>query len=418
MELQVKEFELPKDGNFSEEEVKGLNAIVAHFNEQLKNIASALKDPETIMADVKSQFEALGLSAEKMKKLEEALEKQGSTLTQLKNGRKAADPNTVGAKIKAFVEDEAMIKSVMAGNRMGVDLTLKDVGPMMTTNSDVKPVVDLLSTEVDRTIHAAPTEPNAIYPRLLKGTANAKNITWINRVDGEGGSAWIEEGQLKPLKDWGYESETATAKKIAVSAKVSTEMLYDFAFMRSEIETLLRKDLMDKVNESVLTGSGVGAEILGVTTNAAGYTATELNGKVEKPNYGDAVRAAVLQMRLLNFTPNTLFINPTDKALIDLSKDTTGHYLTTEIRALMSGISIVETTNIEAGQFLLMDTAAWTVRVYEQLRLEYGWENDDFRKNMVTVIAEMRLFSYQNSIDKGAIVYDSFDTVMAAIKAA
>lgn len=418
MELKVKEFELPKDGNFSEEEVKGLNAIVAHFNEQLKGFAAELKDPDEIMADVKSQFETLGLSAEKMKKLEEALEKQGTTLTQLKNGRKAADPNTVGAKIKAFIEDKNMIEDVKTGKRMGVDLTLKEVGPMMTTNSDVKPVVDLLSTEVDRTIHSAPTEPNAVYPRLLKGTANAKNITWINRVDGEGGSAWIEEGQLKPLKDWGYESESATAKKIAVSTKVSTEMLYDFAFMRSEIETLLRKDLMDKVNESVLTGTGVGAEILGVTTNAAGYTATELNGKVQMPNYGDAVRAAVLQMRLLNFTPDTLFINPTDKALIDLSKDTTGHYLTTEIRALMSGITIVETTNIEAGKFLLMDTAAWTVRVYEQLRLEYGWENDDFRKNMVTVIAEMRLFSYQNSIDKGAIVYDSFDTVMAAIKTA
>ena len=35
---------------------------------------------------------------------------------------------------------------------------------------------------------------------------------------------------------------------------------------------------------------------------------------------------------------------------------------------------------------------------------------------MVTVIAEMRLHSYQNSIDAGSVIYDDFATVQAALE--
>ena len=153
-----------------------------------------------------------------------------------------------------------------------------------------------------------------------------------------------------------------------------------------------------------------------MTKDAATYTSTELDDKVERPNNADAVRAAVLQLRLLNYRPDTLFINPVDNAVLDLTKDTTGHYLAVELRALISGITIVETANIDKGKFLLMDTSRWMLRPYENLRLEYGLENDDFRKNLVTVIAEMRLHSYQNSIDKGSLVYGDFNTVLAALE--
>ena len=173
---------------------------------------------------------------------------------------------------------------------------------------------------------------------------------------------------------------------------------------------------MSVVNEKVLTGTGSGAEIKGVTVGAAGYTISDLNGKVEMPNYADAIRAAVLQLRTLTFRPDTLFINPVDNAMIDLTKDTSGHYLTAEMKSLISGITIVETANITKGKFLLMDTSRWMLRPYENLRLEYGLENDDFRKNLVTVIAEMRLHSYQNSVDAGSLVYADFATVLAAIE--
>ena len=389
------------------------------LKKELEQFANDLKGGMVSAGDFEAKYKALNEKidalpdAKSVQDLRDAMKAQGEALSMLKSaGTKNAD--SLNAQIDAFIKNQANIDAVKKGQSAGTELKLKAASLMTTTNA--KPAIDIWNVEVDRTVHSAPTEPDAIYSRLVKGSTASPNIIWVNRVDEDGGAAFIAEGTLKPLKSWGYETETSTAKKVAVSCKVSTEMLTDAPFMREEIDRLLRQDLMSVVNEKALTGTGTGAEIKGVATGAAGYTLSDLDGKVEMPNYADAIRAAVLQLRMLNFRPDTLFINPTDKALIDLTKDTTGHYLATEMQALISGIAIVETANIPKGKFLLMDTSRWNLRPYEGLRLEYGWENDDFRKNLVTVIAEMRLHSYQNSIDAGSLVYSDFATVQAAIE--
>lgn len=393
------------------------------MNEELKmeleQFANNVKGGMVSQRDFEAKYKALNEKidalpkGEEVKELRDALKSQGEMLAMMKNygGR---DTLSLDAQIKAFVENKANIEVVKKKQAAGTDIKVKAAALMTTTNA--KPAIDLWNVEIDRTIHSAPTEADAIYPRLIKGSTASPTIAWVNRVDGEGGAAFIEEGTLKPLKDWSYESATSTAKKVVVASKVSTEMLEDAPYMTSEINQLLRQDLMSKVNEKLLTGTGTGAEIKGITVDAAGYTISDLNGKISMPNYADVIRAAVLQMRTLNFRPDTLFINPVDNAIIDLTKDTSGHYLSMEMQALMRGIALIETANIPKGKFLLMDSTRWMVRVYENLRLEYGWEDNDFRKNIVTVIAEMRLHSYQNSIDAGSIVYADFATVQAALE--
>lgn len=413
--MEIKDFELPQDGNFTEDEVKGLKALGSYIKAQLETVAAGIASVEDVTASVKAEFEKAGISGAKLDKLEAALKAQGTTLSLMKETRTAEGQESLAAQVKAFVEDKANIEAIRKGQAAGVEMQIKGDAALMTT-TNAKPAINLFNVEIDRTIHEAPREADAIYSRLVKGATASQTISWVNRKDKDGGAAFIEEGALKPLKDWQYETETSTVKKVAVSCKVSTEMLTDAPFMRGEIERLLRQDLMSVVNEKVLTGTGTGAEIKGVTQDAAGYTSSDLDDKIENPNYADAVRAAVLQLRMLNYRPDTLFINPVDNAVIDLTKDTTGHYLATEMRALVSGITIVETANIAKGKFLLMDTSRWMLRPYENLRLEYGLENDDFRKNLVTVIAEMRLHSYQNSIDKGSLVYADFATVLAALE--
>lgn len=389
------------------------------LKKELEQFANEVKGGMVSAEDFAAKYKALNEKidalpdAKSVQELRDAMKTQGEALALIKTAKsESVDP--LDAQIKAFIENQNNIDAVMKGQSAGAELKLKDAALMTTANA--KPAIDIWNVEVDRTIHASPTEPDAIYSRLVKGATSSPNIVWVNRIDGEGGAAFITEGSLKPLKDWEHETETSTAKKVAVSAKVSTEMLTDAPFMRGEIDRLLRQDLMSVVNEKVLTGTGSGAEIKGVTVGAAGYTISDLNGKVEMPNYADAIRAAVLQLRTLNFRPDTLFINPVDNAMIDLTKDTSGHYLTAEMKSLISGITIVETANITKGKFLLMDTSRWMLRPYENLRLEYGLENDDFRKNLVTVIAEMRLHSYQNSVDAGSLVYADFATVLAAIE--
>lgn len=413
MEIKVKDLELPAGVNLTDNEKKGLEMIWGQIKSAIEDMAMNMKSGEEITANVKSELEKVGITGEKLEKLEKAIKAQGEALTMMK-GAGSAHTETLDAQIKSFVEDKANIDAAMKKQSVSRDIVLKDAALMTTTNA--KPAIEAWNVEVDRTIHATPEEANAIYPRLAKGSTSSPIIKWVNRVDKEGGSAFIEEGAMKPLEDWNYETETSEAKKIAVSCKVSTEMLSDAPFMRAEINRLLREDLMKVVDEKLLTGTGSSGEIKGITVGAAGYTSSDLDDKITTPNYADAIRAAILQLRMLNYTPNILFVNPVDKAMIDLTKDTTGRYISAELMAIMRGLTIIETTRIEKGKFLLMDSSKWTVRPYEALRLEYGWENDDFRKNLVTVIAEMRLHSYHSDVDNGSIVYAEFATVMAALE--
>lgn len=413
MAFKIKDLELPKEAGFNEDEKKAFEFLWNQFKENMENAMASVKSEEEVIASVKSEMAKAGITGDKLESIEKALKEQGVALSLIKGGAPQKQ-ETLEMQIKAFVEDKDNIEAAKKHQTVSRELHLKDAALMTTANA--KPAIDVLNVEVDRTIHAAPEEVNAIYPRLVKGSTASPNITWVNRVDPEGGAAFIEEGALKPLKDWNYETETSVAKKVAVSCKVSTEMLSDAPFMRAEIDRLLRAELMAKVDEKLLTGTGASGEIKGITVGAAGYTTSDLDDKIDNPNYADAIRAAVLQLRMLNFTPNILFINPVDKAMIDLTKDTTGRYISAELLAVIRGLTIIETTRIEKGKFLLMDSSKWMVRPYEALRLEYGWENDDFRKNLVTVIAEMRLHSYHSEVDNGSIVYADFATVMASLE--
>ena len=413
MAFKIKDLELPKEAGFNEDEKKAFEFLWNQFKENMENAMASVKSEEEVIASVKSEMAKAGITGDKLESIEKALKEQGVALSLIKGGAPQKQ-ETLEMQIKAFVEDKDNIEAAKKHQTVSRELHLKDAALMTTANA--KPAIDVLNVEVDRTIHAAPEEVNAIYPRLVKGSTASPNITWVNRVDPEGGAAFIEEGALKPLKDWNYETETSVAKKVAVSCKVSTEMLSDAPFMRAEIDRLLRAELMAKVDEKLLSGTGASGEIKGITVGAAGYTTSDLDDKIDNPNYADAIRAAVLQLRMLNFTPNILFINPVDKAMIDLTKDTTGRYISAELLAVIRGLTIIETTRIEKGKFLLMDSSKWMVRPYEALRLEYGWENDDFRKNLVTVIAEMRLHSYHSEVDNGSIVYADFATVMASLE--
>jgi HK97 family phage major capsid protein len=178
---------------------------------------------------------------------------------------------------------------------------------------------------------------------------------------------------------------------------------------------LIERDLLKVADEKLLAGAGGATEPAGIITGASAYVGTGLDETITSPTNADAIRAGMLQMRLLKYKPDVVFMNPTDVAALDLLKTADGHYIKVETDAIMQRIRVIETTEVDAGYFLLMDTQKWIVRVLEDLRIEFGWENDDFRKNLVTVIAEMRLHSYQNSIDAGAVVYDEFTTVKTAL---
>lgn len=394
-----------------EEEIK------KELSTMLDEFKKGLVTPEDVKAECEKIVGKMN-STQEVEHLKSALKEQGIKLSVLEKMRPTGGgwaDNALEQQIKSFVENEENVRVIKSKGCVKVDLNLKAEAVPMYTSTTGKVPISVFNTEVVPGIASAPVEPNAIFPRLYKGTTSSQTIQYVNRGPISGGAAFIQEGQLKPLMSWDYSKGTSTAAKIAVGAKVSTEMLNDFSYMQSEINTLLRENLMEEVDKQLLIGDGQGENPKGILTDAGGYVGSRLDGTIERANEADAIRASMLTMRLLGFKPNTLFINPVEKAQIDLTKDASGRYMSDELLKIIPGVSIVETMRIDPGKFLLMDASKWIIKVLENLELKTGWVNDDFQKNMVTYIAEMRLHSYQNTIDAGSVIYDTFNTVLAAL---
>lgn len=345
-----------------------------------------------------------------IERLEGILKEQGTVIGKMGKNMSEKTENGVITKEKY----EEIKKSFDTSNK--ATFTINKVAAAFGSANAGDAATYLYGVEHIAGIQAAPREENVILPALLKGSTKARTIEWVNRINEDGGSAFIGEGVLKPLKDWEYDLETSTARKIAVRAKAPTEMMKDFAEFRSELDRMLRIDLLEKIESELLVSTASSTTLTGITTVASAYTTTSLDDMVDMPNFVDAIRASMLQMRLLNYKPDTVFINPTEGALLDLIKDKNGNYIKIQVEGILRTLRVKETTSIPAGYFLLMDTAKWIVKMLEEISVEFGRDGDDFSKNMITVICEARMHSFYNSIDVGAFIYEDFATVMSAIE--
>ena len=400
-------------------DLTGLEGKNREFAEAYNAMVDDLQKKDTTIEALQKKMQELTGLQEKLEGMQEVETKMQQMKDAIKTlEQKQAQPQ--GAPVDAFEREiKSMFESAdykgLKKKSGAVEIEIKEAALMTTTNVMTNAPA-LGRWIVDRTIHEAPRERTAIYDRVVKGSVSAPNVAWVNRVNKEGGSAFIAEGALKPLMDWEYKQETANPKKIAVRTKVSTEMLEDFDFILSEIRRMMTLDLREVIDEKLLTGAGNADEPKGITTAAGGYTSSALDDSVVMPNEADAIRAAMLQMRTLNFYPDVVFLNPAQKAMMDLTKTSQGNYIKVELDSVLASLQIIETTRIEEGHFLLIDSSKWQVRPYITITFRTGWENDDFSKNLVTFICEQRLFDYWNSIDLGAFIYEDFDTVKAAIE--
>lgn len=400
-------------------DLTGLEGKNREFAEAYNAMVDDLQKKDTTIEALQKKMQELTGLQEKLEGMQEVETKMQQMKDAIKTlEQKQAQPQ--GAPVDAFEREiKSMFESAdykgLKKKSGAVEIEIK-AAALMTTTNVMTNAPALGRWIVDRAIHEAPRERTAIYDRVVKGSVSAPNVAWVNRVNKEGGSAFIAEGALKPLMDWEYKQETANPKKIAVRTKVSTEMLEDFDFILSEIRRMMTLDLREVIDEKLLTGAGNADEPKGITTAAGGYTSSALDDSVVMPNEADAIRAAMLQMRTLNFYPDVVFLNPAQKAMMDLTKTSQGNYIKVELDSVLASLQIIETTRIEEGHFLLIDSSKWQVRPYNTITFRTGWENDDFSKNLVTFICEQRLFDYWNSIDLGAFMYEDFDTVKAAIE--
>lgn len=274
----------------------------------------------------------------------------------------------------------------------------------------------------DSSISTPPLAESEIRQFANVATINARTIIYTQLKDSQGDAEWVPEGGLKPSMTATIEEKNVTAGKVALTATLTEEVLTDLPQLVAEVRSEIIYKIGVAEEEGILFGSGSDGEIKGVFSDIPEYSLTSV--KVASPNNFDAIVAAYTQIvstSKRNYSPNLVRVNPVDLANLKLTKDSSGAYLfppfTLQDGTLISGVQIKPSTTITEDEFYIGDFRYLNIRDYQPLSITFGWVNDDFQKNQVTMVGEKRLLAYIKSNYLTAFVKGKYFTIKEAIDA-
>ena len=302
-------------------------------------------------------------------------------------------------------EKQDELKAMKEKSGASVQITLKAAGTMaLSTNTTGQ----ISQAEREAGITRIQRRNPFILELVNVGTIMSNVWEWVEQKNADGGAGMTAEGAAKSLADFDLVVASANVKKVTAYIKVTKEMLDDVALMRSEIDQELTELINLKIDDQLLNGTGLTVDLTGINTNATAWAAGDFALTIPTPNVFDVIRTAINQVRVNLFEPNYIVMHPTDVTKMDLAKASDGHYVLPPFISndgtTVSGIRVVSNTGVTVGNFLVGDFSKAGVRFKEGLTINVGYENDDFTKNLVTILAEARLVQRVKSNHYGAFV--------------
>ena len=327
--------------------------------------------------------------------LEESIARAQKAEDILKNLSTDEEPNT-DTEEKTMNEMEMFTKSAK-------EMTDKKAGVAMHLKAATDVVTSAQIADVDRSI--APQARRTAAAGKLTGTLNGTSKTMsLNGISGnaityllqgayEGTPAATAESAKKTQNSTSFTGTTLALTKIAAYIKETDEILYDEAFLASEVQNSLIAQV-GKVEDAYVINAigstvGIGAETYDGTT----------------VTFADGILAAILKVKSDSaYDASVVVVNPADLKTLLTAKDQNGQYYgggyfvgaygngSVSIPAAIWGVQIFTSSAVTQGSALICAREAvkiWRksgidVRLFEQ-------NEDDAIYNRVTLVGETRL---------------------------
>ena len=206
-------------------------------------------------------------------------------------------------------------------------------------------------------------------------------------------AAPVAEGAAKPQSDMELQLTNYPARVIAHFMKASRQILDDVP----QLQGMIDNELMDGValveDSQILSGDGTGQNLFGLIPGATAYAAAfTVTGGTSL----DTIGLAMLQTALAQQPADGIVIHPSDWTKMTLLKDAEGKYILGPPSAVVVprlwGVPVVPSQAMTAGNFLVGNFRnAATLYDRWKARVEVGTVNDDFTKNLVTLLCEERV---------------------------
>lgn len=237
---------------------------------------------------------------------------------------------------------------------------------------------------------STPTESDTIeYVRETTFTNSAAFTAEATATTGTSGT--------KPESVLAYDTQTASVKTLAHWIPVTNRMLADAPALRGVINQRLLLGLDLALESQIIDGDGTGENLTGILRT----TGILIQG-VGSDNVMDAIYKARTQVMVTGLArPNGIVMHPNDWQGIRLSREnaatgTLGGYLygPPSVAGPMTvfGMPVVEALGAVENTVLVGDFAMGAMIFdREQAQIRTGLINDQFVRNMQTILAELRM---------------------------
>jgi len=423
------------------DEIKKVSGQVEAFKKSIGDKADksafdeALKKLEELKASLKDltaeKFEsAIKNVNESLTKVSKQIEEMAEDVAKSKDKGARGQVKTFGQQVVESMKEAGFFdKKLTKGEHRtvevhGVNVANKVVGVMGTAN------VDAVGT------NSIPYELSSFEPGLtniqkrrplLIDIANTSPIStmyaqWAEKEGQEGAANETAEGVAKNQIDFNWVEKSAKVEKVTAYIKVSKESLADLPGLANEIDTELREEVLLKADADLLAGDGSTPSLNGILNQDTAYDAGSFAATIPSANHYDVLRTAIAQVVANKFIPNYILMHPTDVAKLDLAKGVDGHYALPPFKSadgmMVSGVRILENTGQTVDKFTVGDFTKMNVRVRDGFMVDMGHDADDFTKNLVTILGEVRLVCYIKANHAGAFVSGDFSDAITALELA
>jgi Phage capsid family len=223
-----------------------------------------------------------------------------------------------------------------------------------------------------------------------------------SRYTGVQGAAAVQavEGDAKAAVRPDHSIVTQNAITIAGYSKISKQTMNDMAELKTAIDITLMRSVNTVMDATLCAGTtGFTGGILGLATAFTSATYQRLV---------DATSEGVAFMQTAGFMPDVVVLSPNDWLAISVAQNTTGDYLSGSYLSLpgenLRGLRVVLSPGMTAGKSLILDSQFLELLIVDTFAVEAGFVDQDFTKNLVTLLGETRVIPTFRSVGAARLI--------------
>jgi HK97 family phage major capsid protein len=331
------------------------------------------------------------------------------------NGSRAQGTSAVKTWGERYVEGEefkAWIKSIAPSGQIPDKLRI-GTGPVLAVPDALKTLITGLTTYTARADTSGGAlvqldqrglldggvwqRPLKIRDLVSKGTTTGDTIEYVRITGVTNSAAPVAEATasggssgIKPASGMAFEVIQDRVRTLAHHMTVTRRALSDVGQLRSYVDDFLRYGLEEELEDQMVGGSGSGENFTGVK-NVSGIL-TQAFDTDRLTTSRKAINNMILNGRV---TPSAWAMYPTDWMNFDLEQDNEARYYFGGPASLgqprLWGVPVVQTEAATSGQGIL---GAWRYAMLwdreETNIMVSDSHGDNFIRNLVTILAEMR----------------------------